>query len=312
MRNAGTTVIDRITAANAGRTVLRFYCERHPHFVERQWRERIDAGQMTSDGVVLAADSILMEQQTIEYHRPPWDEPEIDTDIGVLYEDDHLAVFDKPDGMPVLPGGQFLENSMLRLVRKRFGGRLAPLHRLGRGTTGAILFTKTPAAAKRLSRDMRQRFIHKTYLALVLGTNMPDEFSIDLPIGRVPHPQLGETHGVSREGKPALSLGSVIARDTGSGISLIKVGIPTGRTHQIRIHLSAYGFPLVGDRFYNGLEFSGFDTGALPGDAGYILHSLKIGFVHPATGEEMEVTAPARSEIREYCSRIAISSDSLL
>ncbi|MBL0175804.1 MAG: hypothetical protein IPP94_11145 [Ignavibacteria bacterium] len=93
-------------------------------------------------------------------------------------------VFDKPDGMPVLAGGLYLENAMVMLLRRTLDPALAPLHRLGRGTTGAILFTRTQEAAAAFSAMMRRREIEKTYLALVHGCVMPDAFTIDAPSGR--------------------------------------------------------------------------------------------------------------------------------
>ncbi len=99
------------------------------------------------------------------YHRLPWEEPDAPTDFAILFEDNNVLVLSKPSGLPVLPGGFFLENTLLHLVRKRYGSTSSPLHRLGRGTSGAILFSRNAPAARSLARAMFERRILKVYLA---------------------------------------------------------------------------------------------------------------------------------------------------
>jgi 23S rRNA pseudouridine1911/1915/1917 synthase len=305
MVNNGYTYTDRVAAADAGRTALEFYALRHPHFTRAQWLERLSEGRIARRGLALLPDDLLNTGDLLEYHRPPWKEPEVRAAIPLLHQDEQVMIFDKPDGMPVLPGGEYLEHSMVMLLRKTVEVGLSPLHRLGRGTTGAILFTRNRNAAVQFSRLMRERKIRKTYLALVRGTGMQDSFAVDAPIGRVPHPRLGEIHDVSLLGKTSLSICTVLARHRETATSLVQVEIPTGRTHQIRIHLASIGHPLVGDRFYLGLGQPGDSerTGdsVLPGDAGYILHSWKLQYSDPVTGEQNDVEAPVRGEILSWC-----------
>ncbi|MBN1939727.1 MAG: RluA family pseudouridine synthase, partial [Candidatus Aminicenantes bacterium] len=198
---------------------------------------------------------------------------------------------------PVLPGGDFLENTLLHLTRRRFGSECAPLHRLGRGTSGAILFTRNSRCARILSKAMAERRIRKIYLALASGIVPMDEFAIDAPIGPVPYGPLTTIHAFSPEGRQSLSHVRVLERKTGDGTTLLEVAISTGRPHQIRIHLSYAGFPLVGDPLYASggrpKPVAEDNVGAaLPGDLGYHLHSWKIGFIHPDTGQDLEVIAP--------------------
>ena len=168
-----------------------------------------------------------------------------------LYEDDDVLALDKPSGLPVLPGGFFLENTLLHLVRERYGAGCSPLHRLGRGTSGAILFTRNRPAARSLATAMFERRILKVYLALASGTGMPDAFTVDAPIGPVPH-SLPATVNAYRPGRAAVDkpcpCHPPVFR-TGTQ-SLLEVTIPTGRPHQIRIHLAFAGYPLVGDPLY--------------------------------------------------------------
>lgn len=301
--NRGYCFRNIIPASDAGSTIVDFYCAHYGRFPREEWLRRIAAGLVRYAGAPARADQRIAAGAVLEYHREPWEEAEIPSNITVLYEDEHLAVFDKPDGMQVLPAGGFLENTMVALLRKRYDERLSPMHRLGRGTTGAILFARTTGAARLLSAALRERRVGKDYLALARGTDMSDAFSIDLPIGRVPHPLLGSVWNVCDGGKPSRTEVTVLARDAVKQISLLQVRIPTGRTHQIRIHLAAAGHPLEGDRFYGASPADEEEGTALPGDAGYKLHSWKLRFPHPATGADMEIIADPPEVYRPYLER---------
>ena len=167
--NSGFTYSDRIVKGDAGISVLEFYYRHYPRFSEDEWEERIRGGQVSCDGRTLATGDMLATGMLLEYHRPAWEEPEVPTAVDVLLEHQLCMVFDKPAGLPVLPGGGFLEHTLLHIVRTRFGEDLSPMHRLGRGTSGAILFARGAVAGAALAGAMRERRVHKTYLALASG-----------------------------------------------------------------------------------------------------------------------------------------------
>lgn len=297
MKNRGCTYPDRVSPADAGLTVAAFYSGRYPHSTEAEWRRRIGAGQVLLNGLPAGPDEKLTRGDALLYHRLAWEEPEAPTDFAVLFKDDDVLALSKPSGLPVLPGGFFLENTLLYLVRKRYGRTCSPLHRLGRGTSGAILFTRNRRAARSLARAMFERRILKVYLALAGGTTMPDSFTIEAPIGPVQHGLPSTVNAYRPDGRPSISHVRVLRRFAGKNASLLEVTIPTGRPHQIRIHLSYAGFPLVRDPLYKagGMpSASGFDDEwtTTPGATGYFLHSWKIRFPHPASGEKMEVVSP--------------------
>jgi 23S rRNA pseudouridine1911/1915/1917 synthase len=156
-----------------------------------------------------------------------------------------------------------------------------PAHRLGRGTSGLVLFARTAAARSTLASAWRDRRVDKVYRALVHGVPRTMELTIEAPIGPVPHPRLGRVHAFSPLGKPALS--RVLVVGAREGHAVVEVSIPTGRPHKIRIHLAAAGHPLVGDPVYaagGGLR----EDAGLPGDPGYWLHALQVTLEHPASG----------------------------
>ena len=155
------------------------------------------------------------------------------------------------------------------------------MHRLGRGTSGLLLFARTEAARRALAAEWRAGRVLKEYRALVSGVPRRSRFAVDVPIGLVPHPRLGRVHAAVAAGKPALSQVELLA--TRGGQALVSVRIPTGRPHQIRIHLAAAGHPLVGDPLYVKGGVPGPEPG-LPGDGGYRLHAHRLVLAHPLSG----------------------------
>ena len=294
MLNGGYAYPDRVSDRDAGRSVLAFYALRYPHSTGEEWREKIGRGEVALNGRTASPGDVLRRGDLLVYGRPPWEEPDAPREFGTLLEDDDVLVLDKPSGLPVLPGGFFLENTLLRLARRRFGAGCSPLHRLGRGTSGAILFTRNPRAARVLATAMFERRILKVYLALASGTAMPDAFTVDAPIGPVPHGLPATVNAYRPDGRPSESRVRVVRRFPDRDATLVEVTIPTGRPHQIRIHLAFAGAPLAGDPLYRagGVprgDGADDDRAATPGATGYLLHSWKIGFPHPAGGGETEV-----------------------
>jgi 23S rRNA pseudouridine1911/1915/1917 synthase len=295
MMNNGWIYSDRITLKTSGLTVLQYYSEHYNHSSLAEWENRIRSGEIQLDNRHCNPDDILQVSQTLAYHRPPWEEPEVPRSIEILYEDDDLVVVDKPSGLPVMPGGGFLENTLLRiLARSYLENPPIPIHRLGRGTSGLMVLGRTSAAKSELTRQMRDREIQKVYLALASGVIEDDEISISTRIGKVPHPVLGELFAASEMGLAAESVVRVLERRSDS--TLAEVEIFTGRPHQIRIHLASVGHPLVGDPLYGlggqAIVAAAWDEIAVPGDCGYFLQAHRLGFWHPRSRDWREWVAP--------------------
>jgi 23S rRNA pseudouridine1911/1915/1917 synthase len=305
MKNRGYDYPDVISPLDEPLPVAFFYALHYPHSTEAEWRRKIETGQVSLNGRPAALGDVLKRGDRLVYHRPPWEEPDAPREFVTLFEDDDVLALDKPSGLPVLPGGFFLENTLLYMVRMRYGTGCSPLHRLGRGTSGAILFTRNRPAARFLATAMSERRILKVYLALASGTGMPDAFTVDAPIGPVPHtlPPTVNAYRPGPGGRPSTSHVRVVRRIPDGNASVLEVTIPTGRPHQIRIHLAFAGCPLVGDPLYaaGGLpRADGVDDeiAATPGATGYLLHSWKIRFPHPSRAEEVEVVSPPPKALR--------------
>jgi len=281
-KNQGYVYREQIGAAGAGRTVLAHLAAKHPLATLDLWRTRIEAGQVFLDEDPTDPEARLRPGQWITWARPPWVEPEVPLATAVLYEDEALLAVAKPSGLPTLPGGgEFLEHTLLTLVRRR-APEASPMHRLGRGTSGLMLFAPNIGARKALQATFQACQTRKIYRTLCSGHPTEDAFEIAAPIGEVPYGPLGSLHAATPAGRPSLSRVTVLERRVDA--SLLEVEIFTGRPHQIRIHLAFAGHPLVGDPLYGrgGLPLPG--TSAVPGDPGYLLHAHRIELEHPRTG----------------------------
>lgn len=315
--NRGWTYRDRVRAADAGRTILEFYAGRYDHTDTSGWREAILDGRVRRNGGAAQPDDRLAAGDLLEYLRPPWREPPAPTDLAVLFEDDALLAVSKPSGLPVLPGGEFLETTLLALVRAGDPARArwSPVHRLGRGTSGVVLVGKTAAARRALAEALAGRRAAKLYLGVAEGVALPDRFAAEWPIGVLEHPAIGPVHAACAWGKPARTIVRVLARDARRGLSLVLARLVTGRPHQMRIHLAAAGAPLWGDPFYvtggvpRGMEHAtgtpldevsaSAEAHARVGDCGYRLHAWRVRVPHPDSGRALAITAPVPAEFFE-------------
>jgi len=229
--------------------------------------------------------------------------------VTFIYEDDHIVVVDKPPGMAVHPAGRVtsgtLVNTLLFHVRdlQGVGGILRPgiVHRLDKGTSGVMVVAKNDLAHDALVQQFKGREVHKIYLALAYGMMKGEEGVITAPIGR--HPIDRKRFSLrTRQPKDALTQWQV--KERFEGITFVQLSPKTGRTHQIRVHMSAISHPLVGDPLYtkkrwlDGIEdfYLKERISALGRQA---LHASLLVFRHPATGERMEFTAPLPDDMEK-------------
>jgi 23S rRNA pseudouridine1911/1915/1917 synthase len=223
--------------------------------------------------------------------------------LPVLYQDDDLAVVDKPAGMVVHPGAGHRGGTLVNALLHHLGGlsgvggeeRPGIVHRLDRGTSGVMVIAKHDRAHRTLSQQFQDRTISKEYLALVWGT-MHAGKTLAQPIGRDPrHRQKMSSR--ARRGRAAVT--TVLAGESLGGVSLVRVAIGTGRTHQIRVHLSEAGHAVVGDTLYGGTRRSVPPRlAALSKLARPFLHAFQLSFDHPEDGRRMTFTAPLPDDLR--------------
>jgi 23S rRNA pseudouridine1911/1915/1917 synthase len=294
--NRGWSYREQVGADSAGQTVLSYLTATRLHSTASEWAARIERGEVEVDGTLVRGDAILSPGETVTWNRPPWDEPVVPKNFEIIHEDASILVVNKPSGLPTMPAGGYLDHTLMTLIRERHP-KASPLHRLGRHTSGLVLFAKTTSAASTLARAWRNHSVKKIYRALGLGSTRTEMFVIDVPIGPVPHPILGTVQAACEGGKPSHSVAVVLEQRHDQ--TLFQVEIMTGRPHQIRIHMAYAGHPLVGDPLYEaGGELKRHP--GLPGDGGFCLHAESLEFTHPETTQRMTVTATPPPELQTH------------
>ncbi len=221
--------------------------------------------------------------------------------LTILYEDKHLLVVDKPAGLTVHPVGRkntdTLVNRLLYHVKdlSGIGGVIRPgiVHRLDRDTSGVLIVAKDDESHHKLSEMLKTHSIDRRYIALVRGVPKPDRGIIDVPIGR----KNGTTKmTVSPSGRRAITHYKVVER-IGNAFSVVVLKLETGRTHQIRVHLSYTGHPVVGDPLYGGrvneVQISR-----------QFLHAYEISFIHPIIGKKITVYSMLPEELTEILNKV--------
>jgi 23S rRNA pseudouridine1911/1915/1917 synthase len=288
MLNRGYAYTTIIGSKHHGQTLLSHLASLYPHSTPQAWQQNLNNGEVTLNGITASGSESVTSGQTLVWNRPPWIEPDSPQHFEVLFDDPYLLAVNKPSGLPTLPGGGFLENTLLRLVQKHTPNA-NPVHRLGRGTSGIVLFAKTAQAASNLEANWNTPKIQKIYRAMAQNITEHDAYEILTPIGLVPHPRLGSVWAAKSNGKPSKTLAKVIARN--SSTTTFEVTLYSGRPHQIRIHLASIGHPLVGDTLYGLVGQPLENLPGLPGDGGYFLHAQFLKFEHPVTGEQINLEA---------------------
>jgi len=249
---------------------------------------------------------------TIDLPEPePSDLVPEDLPIGVLWEDDRLAVVDKPAGMVTHPAGPLRTGTLVNGLLARLGGlsgvggvlRPGIVHRLDKGTSGLLVVAKDDETHRRLADQLRDRSLSRTYDAIAWGRVAPGSFTVDAPVGR--HPRDRKRMAVVEGGREARS--HVTVRLASDLASRLEVRLETGRTHQIRVHLRHRGHPLVGDATYGGRRQSLRRVPvSLRHDAEHLLarierpalHSRRLELTHPYTGERIRVESPFPADYR--------------
>jgi len=307
----------------------RYLTDRVPFLSRTSLQRLIDEGVVTVGGRVAKSSTRLRGGDEVAVALPPPPTKELAPEripIDILFEDEHLLVLDKRPDIIVHPArgnpGGTLVNALAWHFQNRGEGGLSSVgeedarpgivHRLDRFTSGVMVVAKSDLAHWRLAKQFERRLVRKRYLALVHGRPDPAADVIDLPLGK--HPTRRERYAVRHDaaGKPSTTIYRTVA--TWPGVALLELDLRTGRTHQIRVHLSHRGWPIVGDDLYGGRHLPLGDLPETARDpeedparpllARQALHATYLAFEHPLSGEERIFQSPLRADMAETIDRL--------
>ncbi len=294
------------TEAQAGMRLDAFLAEQIDGISRSYGVKLIEAGLVTLDGKQLNKKYNIQSQDEIDVEIPDPEETEIlpeDIPLDIVYEDDAMLVIYKKQGMVVHPGaGNYtgtMVNALLHYCKDSLsgiGGVLRPgiVHRIDKDTSGLLVVAKTDAAHQALSAQLKDRSLSREYIAIVNGNIREDSIEINLPIGRSPSDRK-KMCVTTKNAREAITNLRVLERY--GKYTLVACKLQTGRTHQIRVHLSYLGHSIVGDPVY-GIKKEAFKLN------GQLLHARRIEFVHPTSGERMTFEAPMPDYFAETLEKI--------
>lgn len=283
----------KVLEEDNGIRIDKLISSRYNNFSRVSIQRLIDIGNITVNNKNIKSSYKVNKDDVIEITEEEVKDVSLqpeDIPLNIIYEDNDILVINKQKGLVVHPGNGNPNGTLVNAVLYKckdslsgIGGEIRPgiVHRIDKDTSGLIIVAKNDRAHINMSEQIKNHDVKKTYVALVRGRIKENEATIDMPIARSKNDRT--KMAVDKNGKNAITHIKVLKKY--KNYTFIEVNIETGRTHQIRVHMSAIGFPIVGDYVYS--------NGKNPfGVVGQMLHSMKLNFKHPITNKEMELEAP--------------------
>jgi 23S rRNA pseudouridine1911/1915/1917 synthase len=308
-----------VSAADAGQRLDRFLASQLPEMSRTHIQSLMEEGRVHVNAVATKPSYRIELGETVVVEIPPAPLPGVEAEkipLEILYEDDDLAIVNKPAGMIVHPGAGVPTGTLVAALLYRFGdsglstvgGPLRPgiVHRLDKDTSGAVIVARTDTAHLKLIQEFRERRIEKTYVALLHGKVKGEAGSVDLPVARDLRRRSRMT-ARRREGREARTDWRVQLRL--DGFTFVEANLHTGRTHQIRVHFSALGFPVVGDTLYGAPREERVEKQLLPPLGRNFLHAARIAFAHPRSGQRLEVRAALPHDLVTYLKNLGLAAN---
>ena len=295
--------IKKIIVDESGKRIDKYISEKLD-LTRSRVQKLIDDGMVTINGNVAKSSAKVNEGEVLSVEIPELKQLEIvpeEIPLNILYDDDDVIVIDKPKGMVVHPANGNYTGTLVNAIMSKFGDNLSGIngvirpgivHRIDKDTSGVLVIAKNDKAHLKLAEQLKEHSMTRVYVAVVRGKLKEKVGTIDAPIGR--NPKDRKKMGVVANGKRAVTHYKVIKEL--DDCSVIEVRLETGRTHQIRVHMSYIGHPLLGDSVYsNGKNKYGF--------VGQALHAKILGFIHPSTGEYMEFSSNLPEEFEKLLAK---------
>ena len=292
-------------AADAGKRVDAWLASQVEGLTRSAAARLLEEGRVTLEGRPLAKNYRLTGGEALAVSLPdpePIEALPQDIPLEVVYEDGDVIVVNKPKGLVVHPAPGHPDGTLVNALLYHCGGSLSGVggalrpgivHRIDRDTSGLIIAAKNDLAHQALSAQLQDHTLARTYECLAVGGFREDAGTVDAPIGR--HPVDRKKMAVVSGGRPAVTHWEVLERFP--GLTYLRCRLETGRTHQIRVHLAHLGHPILGDTVYGARK-------PVPGLQGQCLHAVGLRFLHPRTGEPVELCCPLPEEFQAQLRRL--------
>jgi 23S rRNA pseudouridine1911/1915/1917 synthase len=285
-----------------------------PFFSRSGWQKEISSGVVLVNGTPARKPSQRLQLgDELRRLHPFHEEPEVDTNMRVIWCDGELAALYKPAGLPMHEAGYFRRRTVAGVVPQVLGKDWTPVHRLDRETSGLLLCARQPVIRAKLTDMWTNKHVQKTYLAITNGSPTDDSWTVNLPIKSERFLRTNRAE-ISADGDEALTVFRVIAR--GTQCALVEAKPLTGRTNQIRVHAAATGLPLIGDKVYGAdptileiyrKEGNSLRVQAMAGFPRHALHAHKLVLEHPISQNQLELTCPLPDDLIQLCAARSIN-----
>ncbi len=280
-----------------GYNIVDYFVKVVPKVDKSVWINKIVKRSLLLNGIPATLDSIVKGGNITEHQSEPQIEPYVSVDIELVYQDESILVINKPAPLPMHPSGRFNKNSLTEILKLAFPNESFKLiHRLDANTTGLVVLAKNEKVVAEIANQFELKSVHKEYLTLVEGVPEMDEFFSDDKISIEKTSSGGRE--ITGEGIDAYTKFEVLERRIDKRVTLLKVEPFSGRTNQIRVHLSNLGYPIVGDIGYKDSNYFKSNPLTYPTDC-LFLHAWKLSFKINNKNMGFEASIPTKYQIVE-------------
>lgn len=257
-----------------GKTILDFYAEAFPHKTRQEWKNRIDSGKIKVNDSCVSSDKILKKSWITKHQLDNIVEPNVNTNIKLIYQNESILVLNKPAPLPVHPSGRFIKNTLTGILKQAFSNQEYKIvHRLDANTTGILVLAKNKETANILMQKFKNQEIKKTYIALVEGNLDAKINEITAAIGV--EKQVSGARKLSSNGQQARTQVQIL--DKRANQTLVKLEPKSGKTNQLRLHLASINHPIIGDYGYKNPDYFKSNPMTYQEDC-LMLHAYKLTF----------------------------------
>lgn len=290
--------------------LVNFLLKRFPYQSKENWLAAIETGAIKVNGTVVDGQYILINRDVISYERPRETEPDVDPTYNILYQDDFILVVEKSGNLPVAESGRYYKNTLINILKEKEGfEELYTVHRLDKETSGVLIIGRTKEVAQQMGVQFSNQIPEKEYHAVLNGALKEESVLVNRPL-KNGLPQIHKVRVrqiVSPTGKIAKTLFTKVGGN--QALTLVKVKLFSGRTHQIRCHAEYIGHPILGDKLYGQKDdrFIQLLKGEIEPDYPpfgvinrHLLHASSLTFIHPNSGKKVSFHSDCRKTFSEF------------